>query len=234
MKIIVAVPVYNEEEILEANINFVVEFCSKNLSDDWKIIIADNVSTDRSSIIAKDLEKKNNRIKYLFVSQKGKGRAIRTAWSLEEADIYIFMDADLAVDLKALPDIVSAVKNGSDLAVGSRYLSDSRVKRSFSRLIFSRLYRLILKLLINLKVSDAPCGLKAINQKVKDEILPKVNNQEWFFDSELVILAERQGYKIFEVPVIWQDARTKKNKSRVNPIFVGLEYLIEVLKLRKR
>lgn len=234
MKIVIVVPAYNEEKILANNISRLADYCIKNIIDDWCIIIADNASSDKTSVVAKELVKINTRIKYLFISQKGKGRAIREAWNSIEADIYIFMDADLASDLKSLPDLISAIKGGSDLAIGSRYILGSEVKRSFLRFVFSKFYHLILRVILGFKVSDAPCGLKAINQKIKKEVLPEVRNQEWFFDSELVILAERKKYKISEVPIAWREARVGEDKSRVNPIVVGFGYLHEVLKLRKR
>jgi len=234
MKVVIALPAYNEEKIIESNIIKLAEFATKNIVDEWIIIIADNASLDNTAEIAMRLALESSFIKYLFVPQKGKGRAIKAAWESEKADIYIFMDADLSTDISALPKLIEKIKAGNDLAVGSRYLVDSKVTRSIWRIAFSRFYFIILKILIGLKSSDAPCGFKAINNKTKEIILPQIENMEWFFDSELLILSEKNQLKISEIPVIWQDIRESNDKSRVNPFAVGWDYLKEVIKLKKR
>ncbi|MFA6255221.1 MAG: glycosyltransferase [Patescibacteria group bacterium] len=234
MKILIAIPAYNEESILEKSVLKLLAFCQQNLSDDWQIIIADNNSKDRTSVIGKDLAAKFPAVKYLFVSQKGKGVAIKTAWRQDSADIYCFMDADLATDLAALPQLISGIKEGNDLVIGSRFHPKSKVVRSLGRKLTSQAYRLVLKIILALKINDAPCGFKAINQKVKENLLDLINNQQWFFDSELVILAEKKGYKIKEIPISWQDPREGTDKSRVNMLALSWNYFKEVLALRKR
>lgn len=234
MKINIAVPAYNEGKILKENILRLYDFSKSNLSDEFFIVIADNNSTDQTAEIAKDLEKNNRQIRYLYVGQKGKGSAIRAAWEKNQADIYCFMDADLATDLAALPGLVKGIKEGSDLVIGSRYLKGSQVKRSSARKIFSFVYHLALVAILGTKIKDMPCGFKAINNEIKEKILPQVQNNLWFFDSELAILTEKQGYQIKEIPVIWQDPREGKDKSRVNPFIVGWDYLREVIGLKKR
>ena len=120
MKIIIALPAYNEEMILEKTVTKLVDFCQKNLALDWQIIIADNNSTDQTAVVAKSLAEKFNLVSYLFVAQKGKGMAIKTAWENSEADFYSFMDADLATDLSALPPALAALQGGFDAAIGDR------------------------------------------------------------------------------------------------------------------
>jgi len=234
MKILIVLPAYNEELILEKSVLKLLAFCRQNLKIDWQIIIADNNSKDKTAVIAKDLAAKFSAVRYLFVSQKGKGIAIKTAWQQYIADIYCFMDADLATDLLALPQLISGIKEGNDLVIGSRFHSQSKVSRSLARKLTSQAYRLILKIILGLKINDAPCGFKAINQKTKEEILNSVKSQEWFFDSELVILAEKTGYKIKEIPVSWYDPREGQDKSRVKALSLGWEYFRQVLALRKR
>lgn len=233
MKIVIAVPAYNEGKIIEANILKLAEFAGQKIKDEWVVVVADNASLDNTAEIVKRMALKFLPIKYLFVPEKGKGHAIKAAWESELADIYIFMDADLSTDISALPELIEKIKAGNDLAVGSRYLADSKVTRSIWRIIFSRFYFFILKMLIGLKSSDAPCGFKAINSKTKDIILPQVENLEWFFDSELLILSEKNNFLISEVPVVWRDIRESNDKSRVNPFVVGWDYLKEVIRLKK-
>lgn len=234
MMVVIVLPVYNEEKILKNNVEQIFDFCKNNLNDDWQILIVDNLSTDKTGAIVKELAQANQLIKYLYINKKGKGAAIKAGWESIDADIYVFMDVDLATDLSALPHLISEIKNGYDLVVGSRYQNGSLVKRSLFRRIFSFGYKKILGLIVNIKIKDAPCGFKAINSKIKASILPQIKNQEWFFDSELVILADKAGYKIKEIPVIWQDRREGKDKSRVNPFAVGWDYLKEVIKIRIR
>ena len=234
MKILIVIPAYNEEKILRENILEVFNFCRANLKIDWQIVIADNNSSDRTSLIGRGLVGQYPKVDYLLVEKQGKGAAIRAGWQNFSADIYSFMDADLATDLSALPRLIEAISQGYDLVIGSRFHPRSEIKRSLTRKIFSSGYRLILKIFLKTKIKDAPCGFKAINSKIKANILPQVENNQWFFDSELVILAERSGYKIKEIPVIWNDPRKETDKSRVSPISLSLAYFKQVLVLRKR
>ena len=234
MKITLALPAYNEEKILKDNVLKLLEFCSKNLTDDWQIVVADNGSTDQTAEIAQNLAQNFSAVKFIVAGQRGKGAAIRAAWEQNEADIYCFMDADLATDISALPALIAGVKAGQDLVIGSRFLAGSKVSRSLARKLISRIYRLILKILLNLKINDAPCGFKAISRKIKEKVLPQVQNNGWFFDSELVILAEKRGYKIKEIPVVWKDPREGLDKSRVDVFSLGREYLRQVIGLRRR
>jgi len=234
MGVIIVIPAYNEELILEKSILKLFSFCQNNLDLDWQIIIADNDSSDQTGKIAQNLAAKFWQIKYFFVDVKGKGAAIKTAWQKSSAEIYCFMDADLATDLVALPELIREIGAGHDLVVGSRFHRQSKVSRSLVRKLVSLAYRLVLKIILKTKINDAPCGFKAINHKVKQDILPQIRNQEWFFDSEMVILAEKKGFKIKEIPVIWHDPREGKDKSRVKTLSLGLAYFKEVLKLKKR
>jgi glycosyltransferase involved in cell wall biosynthesis len=234
MKVLIVLPVYNEEKILAGNVKRIVDFCRQNLSQSWQLVLADNHSTDQTARLSRQLAKSNEDVKYLYTEKRGKGRAIKSAWQQFSADIYCFMDADLATDLSALPELIKRIESGFDLAAGCRYLPASKVSRSFFRKIFSFSYRLVLWLFLKCKIKDAPCGFKAINQKVKDRVLPLVEDGQWFFDSELIILASRLGFKIAEIPVVWQDFREADDKSKVKPISLGWQYLRQVLNLRKR
>lgn len=234
MKILIVIPAYNEEKILESNILKIVDFCRANLKIDWQIVIADNKSTDRTPIIAKKLVEQVSNVDYLYVDLKGKGAAIKQAWQNFQSEIYCFMDADLATDLSALPVLIAEIINGNDLVVGSRFHPQSKYDRSVFRKLFSLGYKIVLKLFLNLGLSDAPCGFKAVNDKVKREILPLVKDNEWFFDSELLILAKKKGYQVKEIPVIWADLREGEDKSKVKIISLSYSYFRKVLAMRKR
>src|SRR3989344_2606335 len=196
MKVLIVIPAFNEESILKQSVLKIFDFCKNNLSGAYQIIIADNKSTDKTAKIAQGLAQRLRPVDYLYVNVKGKGAAIRSGFNKYSADIYCFMDADLATDLSALPLLIKGINQGWDVVIGSRFAKESKVKRSLLRKIFSRGYHAVAKVFLNLKIKDLPCGFKGINAKVKENVLPQVRNNEWFFDSELVVLAEKQGYKV--------------------------------------
>ncbi len=230
----IVIPTYNEELILKANMVKLFEFCQQHLTDEWQIIIADNASTDRTAAIGKQLAEKYEQIKYFFLPQAGKGRAVLTAWQKFPAQVYVFMDADLATDLKDLPALVQAIKQGYDIAVGSRLIKGAQVHRTIARKIFSRILRLILKFMFKLTIYDAPCGFKAVNQRVVKEIVPQIKNITWFFDTELLVLAQQQNLRIKEIAVSWRDSRTAGRHSKVNIIKVIKDYLKNIFDLYGR
>jgi len=234
MKVLIAIPAYNEAKIIAANVGKVSDFCRQSLADDWQVVIANNQSTDSTKAIAEKLAAGHQNIRCLNVAQKGKGAAIRAAWQAFDADIYCFMDADLATDLSALPDLIAGIKAGNDLVIGDRFNPRSRVRRGWFRRLTSNVYRRVLKILLAMKINDAPCGFKAINQRVKDQVLPQVENSGWFFDSELVVLAEHQGFKVQQVPVIWSEPREAEDKSRVKIFSLAANYFRLAWVLRKR
>lgn len=228
MKILIVLPSYNEAKILDANITQLVNFCRANLSSHiFKIVISDNNSQDNTKEVAAVLQAKYPEVDYLFVPEQGKGNAISAPWLKWQNDfeIFIFMDADLATDLKDLPLLISGIQAGNDLVIGSRNLPQSQVRRTLFRQFFSFGYRLALKILLNTRVKDMPCGFKAVNQRVIKQIVPQIQEQTWFWDSELVYLAEKRGYKIKEIPVKWQEPRNGEDKSRVSFLQVSWLYL---------
>jgi glycosyltransferase involved in cell wall biosynthesis len=227
----IVIPVYNEELIIQQSTLRVLEFCQKNISGDWQIILSDNASSDQTGAFGKKLASEHEAIKYFYLGSQGKGRAVMSAWQNFPSAVYIFMDIDLSVGLSALPLLIKEIKAGSDIAVGSRFLAGSIVDRSLARKLFSIFLRAILWLIFGLRVKDAPCGFKAVNQKIVDTIIPQVKNQTWFFDTEILVLSERVHYKIKEIPVVWQEAKNIKRKSKVGLFKVISEYLKNIYRL---
>ena len=234
-KILIVIPVYNEEAIINKTMITLRDFCENNLQDyDWKIIIADNNSADRTAEMAKKLEKESDgKIIYKFIPQKGKGLAIRESWKSFDADFYIFMDADMATNLSALPVLIKELENGDDLVIGSRFIKGSSTKRTLARKTTSKVFSILTRLIFGLKIKDYPCGFKGADKNVINKILPLVENNAFFFDTELVISSAMGGMKIKEIPVIWQDRDKTASKSRVDVLKVTKEYLRELLKLKK-
>lgn len=235
MKILIALPVYNEERILATNTKKVLDFCRANFyGDEFKIVIADNNSQDQTGVIGRKLAANDREVDYFFLPVKGKGRAWKTAFQEFSADIYIFMDIDLATDLPAMVDLVAAMKNGYDLVIGSRYLKESKIARSWFRSLFSLGYRWLVKKILNTKISDFQCGFKAMNQKIVREILSLAKDQGFFLDTEVLALAEGLNFKIKEIPVDWSDYRHLGRKSKVNVLLIAINYLCRVWRLRHR
>ena len=227
----VVIPVLNEEKALASSATAVSEYLSTNLDDyDWRIRIADNGSTDSTPEIAQGLAKQDDRLSYLRIEQRGRGRALREAWLDSKADVLCYMDVDLSTDLVALPKLVTAiVDDGYDVAIGSRLARGAEVLgRSPHRELISRAYNLIIRTMFLTRFRDAQCGFKAIGRRAADQLVPVVRDTTWFFDSELLVLAEKNGYRIKEVPVTWRD----DSDSRVRIVSTAFGDLKGLLRLR--
>lgn len=234
MKALIALPVLNEEDVLRGTVEKLRRFARESLPE-WEtvIVVADNGSTDATEAIGRRLAAGLPDVRYFRLAKRGKGLAIAAAWRSEAADVYAFMDADLATDLAALPPLLAGVRRGAGLAVGSRYGNGSRVERSALRKALSLGYRLFLRLAFGTRLADAPCGFKAASPEVVAAVLPRVRNLRWFFDTEFAVRAERAGYRIDEIPVVWRELRPAGRKSRVRIAALVAEYVREVMRLRK-
>jgi len=234
MKLLIVFPVYNEQLVLTDSIKKTVDFCRQNFSseDTYQVIIVDNNSSDQTGAIGRKLAEDFKEVEYLFLKDKGKGLAWRRGFELYQADFYVFMDVDLAVDLGALNDLRQAFLAGYDLVIGSRYLPTSRVTRSRQRKLISLGYGLIARLILGTKIKDLPCGFKGINNKIKINILPLIRDNGFFADTEMVIRAERGGYKIKEIPVNWSEHSELGRKSSVNLLKTICDYLSKLRQLR--
>jgi len=205
------IPVYNEERGLAASIRRLHGFLSAGFPFPWRVVIADNASTDRTLAIARQLSAELPGVELLHVPAKGRGRALRAAWSASEARVLAYMDVDLSTDLAALLPLVAPLLSGhSELAIGTRLHRGARVTRSRKREFVSRVYNRILRTALRARFSDAQCGFKAIRADVAADLLPSVRDEEWFFDTELLVLAQRRGLRNHEVPVDWvEDADSR-------------------------
>lgn len=204
----ITIPVYNEEKELTRNIDILSNFCEKNLNNyNWHITIADNASKDNTAVIAATIAKKNPKISLFKIEQKGRGGAVKRAWSQSKSDFCVYMDLDLSTDLKHLPNLLKALESGYDIAVGSRLAKGAIVEgRTFLRELTSRTLNVFfVKIPFNTHFTDAQCGFKAVTKKVVDDLIPKIIDNDWFFDGELLIVGERSGCKIYEEPVHWVD-----------------------------
>jgi glycosyltransferase involved in cell wall biosynthesis len=201
----VVIPVYNEEKALPDSIARLRDFLSKNFKHQWHIVIADNASKDKTWEIAQSLAKQYPDVMPVHLDEKGRGRALRKVWLESKADIVSYMDVDLSTGLDAFPKLVQAILDGADIAIGSRLMRGAKTTRGPKREFTSRCYNFIIKVMFFTKLSDAQCGFKALSRECAQKILPLTKNNEWFFDTELLLLAMKNGYKIAEIPVTWVD-----------------------------
>jgi len=201
----VTVPVYNEEQVLAASVAKIAAMLNK-CGYRYEIVIANNASTDRTLPLANSIAAESNAVRVLHLEEKGRGRAVKAAWRQSSADILSYMDVDLSTDLAAFPLLIEPLLTGRfDLAVGSRLLDKSLTRRGVKREFISRSYNLLVKAMFRTRFSDAQCGFKAVTRAAAADLLPLVEDDNWFMDSELLILAERLGYRIFDLPVRWVD-----------------------------
>lgn len=226
------IPVYNEEHVLADSVARLRAFLMDRMGAyRWRIVIADNASSDATLQVANRLAAQHpHEVAVVHLPQKGRGRALRYAWLHSDADILSYMDVDLSTDLAAYPELVQAIVNGYDIAIGSRLLPESRTNRSAKREFISRCYNLITKATHFTRISDMQCGFKAISRQAAQDLVPLVQNNEWFFDTELLLLAEKFGYRVKEVPVHW----VEDPDTRVKILATALEDLRGLARLRFR
>jgi hypothetical protein len=225
----IVIPVYNEELALERSVRRLHRFLTDEMPYDWRIVIADNASTDTTLAIARSLQYEMDGVEAVHLDRKGRGRALFSAWSRSDADVLCYMDVDLSTDLKALLPLVSALVSGhSEVAIGTRLAPGSRVERGPKRELISRSYNRMLRLGLGAHFSDAQCGFKAIRADAARQLLPMIKDTGWFFDTELLVLAQRRGMRIHEVAVDWVD----DPDSRVNIVSTALTDLRGVARLR--
>jgi glycosyltransferase involved in cell wall biosynthesis len=224
----IVVPVHDEERALGLSIRRLHRFLSEEFPVSWRIVIADNASTDATPEIAAALTEELPSVRWIRLEEKGRGRALRAAWSASEALVVCYMDVDLSTDLRALLPLVAPLLSGhSDVAIGSRLARGARVVRGPKRELISRSYNLLLHTTLRARFSDAQCGFKAVRRDKLDDLLGAVRDDSWFFDTELLIVAQRRGLRIHEVPVDWID----DPDSRVNIVRTAAEDLLGVGRL---
>ncbi|HEV7494639.1 glycosyltransferase [Baekduia sp.] len=224
----IVVPVYNEQAALEHSIRRLHSFLTESFPFTWRIVIADNASTDGTPSIAAALADDLPGVTYLRLDRKGRGLALREAWSRSDARAVSYMDVDLSTDLRGLLPLVAPLLSGhSDVAIGSRLARGAEVVRGPKRELISRAYNTILHATLRVRFTDAQCGFKAITRGAAAQLLPQIRDDGWFFDTELLVLAGRDGLRIHEVPVDWVD----DPDSRVDIVGTAIEDLKGVARL---
>jgi glycosyltransferase involved in cell wall biosynthesis len=223
------IPVLNEVKALEKSVTTVREFLGRTFPYRWRVTIADNGSTDGTREVGERLQAQFPDVKFFAIPQRGRGRALRMAWTDSPADIMAYTDVDLSTELEALEVLCRAIhEQGFDLGTGSRLHRDSKVTRGPKREFISRCYNLMIKCVLFTHYSDAQCGFKAVSREVVHKVIPHVLDQAWFFDTELLTLCEKQGYRIKDHAVRWVD----DDDSRVKIVKTAWEDIKGVARVR--
>jgi glycosyltransferase involved in cell wall biosynthesis len=224
----IVVPVHNEEAGLERSIRRLHRFLESEFPFSWRIVVAHNASTDGTAAVADRLAHELTRVEVLHLERKGRGRALRAAWTASQAQVVCYMDVDLSTDLRALLPLVAPLLSGhSDLAIGTRLAHGARVVRGPKRELISRAYNRLLHTTLRTRFSDAQCGFKAARTDALRGLIEYVRDDGWFFDTELLVLAQRRGLRIHEVPVDWVD----DPDSRVDIVRTALQDLRGIARL---
>lgn len=224
-------PVYNESDTLSEQIKIFNEFFEEEFKKNIFITIADNGSTDNTATISDKLLKNKLIQKYIFIPQKGRGRAIKDCIKKSKADIVCYMDIDLSTDLAHFKELIDSIsKKGNDISIGSRLSKKSKVVgRKKIREFTSRAYNLLIKFFFPMSgIKDMQCGFKAFSRKKILPVIDLVQNNRWFFDTELIIISRKLNLKIDQIPVKWTD----DPNTSVNIISTAIEDIVGLTKLR--
>jgi len=203
LQVDVIIPVYNEEKILPRSVGSLVAFLRDHVTLRYRILITDNASIDGTEAVARRLVEEYPEVEYRRLPRKGRGGALKTVWLDSPADFVTYMDVDLSTNLVAFPQMLSMLDSGTDVVIGSRLSPDAATTRSLKREVLSRGYNLLVKLFFGTRFTDAQCGFKGARREAVRRLVPHVEDRKWFFDTELLVLAEKSGHMIGEVPVDW-------------------------------
>lgn len=228
--IVVTIPASNEYKNLQNCVDLLLKE-SFQLGDDFQIIIAEDGSTDGTDLIAKELARLHPRVTHLHSpNQLGKGLALKRAFNKKEADIYAFIDCDLATNMKYFPKLINSIKDGYDLALGSRYINGAKIKRMILRDVTSRLYNKLISILFRDQIFDHQIGFKAFSNRLIKKILNDCKSNGWFWDTEIIIRSKKNNFRIIEFPVEWHEKTngTPHLKMIVN---VGIQNIIGIFRL---
>ncbi len=227
-RIDVIVPVYNEEHVLPTSVATLVGFLREKVAAPWRVLITDNASIDGTEEVSRRLAEEYPEVDYVRIPRKGRGGALKQVWVESPAEFVTYMDVDLSTNLDAFPKMIELLENGCDVVIGSRLRHDADTKRSFKREVLSQGYNVLVKLFFGTRFTDAQCGFKGMRRSAAQRLVPHVEDRKWFFDTELLVLAEKSGHRVGEVPVDWiEDLDT-----RVQLIITIRDDMVALFRLR--
>ena len=218
----ITIPVLNEQGSLVSTLTTLAAHLDTQCPYDWCITVADNGSTDETFELATAFAAANPRTRVIRLEERGRGRALKQAWSTSTAEVVAYMDVDLSTGLEALRPLLDPVVDGRcELSIGSRLAPSAEIARTLQREVISRIYNLLARAFLHYGILDAQCGFKAIRTGLAHDLIPKIEDNGWFFDTELLALAHRSGARINEVPVRWvedNDSRVKILKTATDDL----------------
>jgi glycosyltransferase involved in cell wall biosynthesis len=234
--IVITVPACNESKNLRKCVQVLLEEAPK-LGEDFRVVIAEDGSTDGTDIIAQELQLAHPQVIHLHSSQKlGKGRALTQAFNEVEGDIYAFVDCDLATNMKFFPQLINSIREGNDLAFGSRYMKGAEANRLLVRDFPSRIYNGLIRILFKDKVFDHQIGFKAFSSRLIKDVLNECHSTGWFWDTEIIVQSINSNYKIVEFPVEWKEKKKDNSslKMVINVASQNVKGIIELKRLLKK
>src|SRR3984957_14823799 len=224
----ITIPVLNEQRAIESTLSTLVSYLSAECPYDWRITVVDNGSTDRTWLLASSFVAADDRTRAIRLDRPGRGGALKEAWSTSSADVVAYMDVDLSTGLESLRPLLEPIVQGeTDISIGSRLAPGAATERSVQREVISRIYNMIARRVLHYTVRDAQCGFKAMRASVARDLIPRIEDDGWFFDTELLVLAWRDGLRINEIPVHW----VEDDDSRVRIIKTALDDLRGIWRL---
>lgn len=230
--IVITVPACNEAKNLRTCVQVLLEEAPK-LGEDFRIVIAEDGSTDGTNVIAQELEKTHPQVIHLHSPQKlGKGLALTRAFNKVEGDIYCFVDCDLATSMKFFPKLINSIREGNDLAFGSRYMGGTEVNRAVLRDLPSRVYNWLIRILFKNNVFDHQIGFKAFSKRLIKDVLDECSSTGWFWDTEIIVRSLNSNYKIVEFPVEWKEKKNGKGSIRM-VTNVAIQNVIGIIELKR-
>lgn len=231
VKVIVTIPCHNDEDFIETAVKAVEKWVNE-IEKDYLIIIAEDGSVDNSNKISSELASTNPKIVHIHDESKlGRGRALMNAWERYDAEIYAYLDCDLATDMRFFPELINYIKEGYDLSTGSRYIEGAEYDRPFLREASSKIYNSMIRFFFHDNVLDHQCGFKAFSKKMVDYLLEHHTFSDWFWDTEAIVLANRNGFKVKEFPVIWREKRGDRTPLRrlFNDVWIHGKGIVKLL-----
>ncbi len=226
----ITIPVLNEQRAIESNLSTLAEYLSAECPYDWSITVVDNGSTDRTWSLANSFAAAHPHTRVIRLDRPGRGGALKEAWSTSRADVVAYMDVDLSTELESLGPLLDPIVRGdADVSIGSRLAPGAVIERSVQREVISRIYNMIARRVLQYTVRDAQCGFKAVRASLARDLIPRIEDDGWFFDTELLVLAWRDGLRINEIPVRW----VEDDDSRVRIIRTALDDLRGIRRLSR-
>jgi glycosyltransferase involved in cell wall biosynthesis len=228
--IIVTIPAFNESKNLRNCVEKLLQATSR-FEDDFRIIIAEDGSTDGTDQIAQELEREYPQVTHLHSSYKlGKGLALTRAFTQTDGDIYAFIDCDLATSMKFFPKLINSIKDGNDLALGSRYIEGAEINRVALRDTASKIYNSLVRFMFGDQVFDHQIGFKAFSNRIIKEVLTECDSKGWFWDTEIIVRSKKKNYKIIEFPVKWNEKSNGKSQLKM-VINAGIQNIMGIIRL---